>query len=294
MLRTVADPGLLHIDTSDYYGPHVVNDLIREALHPYPTGLRIVTKVGARRGDDRSWFPAMTEPELIEAVYDNLKRLDVEQLDVVNLRMPDTSDPTIPFSVLTALQDEGLIAHLGVSNVTAEQLLTWPGHRPRGVRAERVQPGQPSETTTWWTSARRTGSPTCRLPAGRLLPAAVGDPRRGGEDLGATRQQTALGLAPAPLPDDLRHPGNVVGRPPQGERRSVRHPSDRRAVSRRRDRYPTLFLRHEVMLTRPPPCATRQQTTRNFSELSLLGLQVNMSRHVDAEFTARQCRVHSA
>ncbi|GAB1817447.1 oxidoreductase [Herbidospora sp. RD11066] len=130
VLRTVVELGLLHIDTSDYYGPYVVNDLIREALHPYPSGLRIVTKVGAKRGEDRSWFPAMTEPELIEAVYDNLKRLGTEQLDVVNLRMHDASDPTIPFSVLTALQDEGLITHLGVSNVTEEQLLVCRGIAP--------------------------------------------------------------------------------------------------------------------------------------------------------------------
>ena len=125
VLRAVVDAGITHIDTSDYYGPYVVNELIREALHPYPQQLRIATKVGARRTPDRGWPAALSRPELIEAVHDNLKRLDVPALDLVNLRMTDALDPSSiiePFTVLAELREQGLIRHLGVSNVSAGQV----------------------------------------------------------------------------------------------------------------------------------------------------------------------------
>jgi pyridoxine 4-dehydrogenase len=125
VLRAVVDLGITHIDTSDYYGPHTVNELIRETLHPYPAGLRIVTKVGARRGPDKSWPAALSRDELVRAVHDNLEHLGLETLDLVNLRMADSREPaaiTRPYSVLAALQQEGLIRHLGVSNVSAEQV----------------------------------------------------------------------------------------------------------------------------------------------------------------------------
>ena len=125
VLRAVVEAGITHIDTSDYYGPHVVNDLIREALHPYPRQLRIATKVGARRTADRGWPAAISGPELVQAVHDNIKRLDVPALDLVNLRMTDTlaaSDIVAPFTVLAELREQGLIRHLGVSNVSAEQV----------------------------------------------------------------------------------------------------------------------------------------------------------------------------
>jgi aryl-alcohol dehydrogenase-like predicted oxidoreductase len=125
VLRAVVDLGITHIDTSDYYGPHTVNELIRETLHPYPEGLRIVTKVGARRGPDRSWPAALSRDELVQAVHDNLEHLGVDALDLVNLRMTDSREAaaiTEPFSVLAAMRQEGLIRHLGVSNVSAEQV----------------------------------------------------------------------------------------------------------------------------------------------------------------------------
>jgi pyridoxine 4-dehydrogenase len=125
VLRAVVDLGITHIDTSDYYGPHAVNELIHETLHPYPAGLRIVTKVGAGRGPDRSWPAALSRDELVRAVHDNLEHLGLEALDLVNLRMTDSREAaaiTGPFSVLAALQQEGLIRHLGVSNVSAEQV----------------------------------------------------------------------------------------------------------------------------------------------------------------------------
>jgi aryl-alcohol dehydrogenase-like predicted oxidoreductase len=119
--------GVNHIDTSDFYGPHVTNQIIRQALHPYPDGLTIVTKVGARRGADKSWFHALSRQDLIDAVHDNLRNLGLDALDVVNLRvggMAEPSDGSIeePLTVLAELQRQGLIRHLGLSNVTPEQL----------------------------------------------------------------------------------------------------------------------------------------------------------------------------
>ena len=125
VLNEVIKLGLTHIDTSDYYGPHTVNELIRETLHPYPADLHIVTKVGARRGPDKSWPAAISRDELIAAVQDNLEHLGLPALDLVNLRMTDTTaaaDIVEPFTVLAELQQEGLIKHLGVSNVSIEQV----------------------------------------------------------------------------------------------------------------------------------------------------------------------------
>jgi pyridoxine 4-dehydrogenase len=122
VLRTVVELGITHIDTSDFYGPAVVNELIRTALHPYPTDLRIVTKVGARRDAGGGWLPALEPAELKAQVHDNLDRLGLDVLDVVNLRV-HTADPLAePFEALAALQQDGLIRHLGVSTVTDAQL----------------------------------------------------------------------------------------------------------------------------------------------------------------------------
>jgi pyridoxine 4-dehydrogenase len=127
VLREAVESGVDHIDTSDFYGPHVTNQIIRQALHPYPDNLVIVTKVGARRGEDRSWPHALSRQELIDAVHDNLRNLDLDTLDVVNLRVGGVMGPSEgsiaePLTVLAALQQQGLIRHLGLSNVTPEQL----------------------------------------------------------------------------------------------------------------------------------------------------------------------------
>ena len=128
VLREVVAIGINHIDTSDFYGPHVTNQLIAAALHPYPDDLVIVTKVGAARGADGSWFPALRPADLIGQVHDNLKNLRLETLHVVNLRVPgqlhDPSEGSIaePFTTLAELQRKGLIQHLGLSNVTAAQV----------------------------------------------------------------------------------------------------------------------------------------------------------------------------
>ncbi|HVC81509.1 MAG TPA: aldo/keto reductase family oxidoreductase [Chloroflexota bacterium] len=128
VLREAVESGVNHIDTSDYYGPHVTNQLIREALHPYPSDLVIVTKVGAARGEDASWNPAMAPGELTRAVHDNLRNLGVDVLDVVNLRLmgdghgPSEGSIEVPLTALAALQRQGLVRHLGLSNVTAAQV----------------------------------------------------------------------------------------------------------------------------------------------------------------------------
>jgi len=128
VLREAVASGVNHIDTSDFYGPHVTNQLIREALHPYPTGLVIVTKIGARRGDDASWIPAFSREELIAAVHDNLRNLGLDVLDVVNLRSmfgihgPAEGSIEAPLTVLAELQRQGLVRHIGLSNVTPTQI----------------------------------------------------------------------------------------------------------------------------------------------------------------------------
>jgi len=136
VLREAVATGVDHIDTSDFYGPHVTNQLIREALHPYPESLVLVTKVGAVRGADASWIPAQSPADLTRAVHDNLHNLGVDVLDVVNLRvMGDVHAPTEgsieeQFTALAELRRQGLIRHLGLSNVTSTQVAEAQGLAP--------------------------------------------------------------------------------------------------------------------------------------------------------------------
>ncbi|GJE44127.1 Pyridoxine 4-dehydrogenase [Methylobacterium soli] len=128
MLREAVARGVNHIDTSDFYGPHVTNEIIREALHPYPDDLVIVTKIGAKRGADASWNPAFSTEDLTSAVHDNLRNLGVDALDVVNLRImfdvhgPAEGSIAEPLAVLAELQRQGLVRRIGLSNVTARQI----------------------------------------------------------------------------------------------------------------------------------------------------------------------------
>jgi pyridoxine 4-dehydrogenase len=129
VLREAVASGVNHIDTSDFYGPHVTNQIIREALHPYPDDLVIVTKVGARRGEDGSWPHARSRQEIIDAVHDNLRNLGLDALDVVNLRLGGMSAPEDepfeePLTALAELKQQGLIKHIGLSTVSAEQVAT--------------------------------------------------------------------------------------------------------------------------------------------------------------------------
>ncbi|WP_428493035.1 aldo/keto reductase family oxidoreductase [Rhodopila sp.] len=128
VLREAVASGVDHIDTSDFYGPHVTNQLIREALHPYPDGLVLVTKIGARRGEDASWNPAFSPEDLKQAVQDNLRNLGLDALDVVNLRImfdrrgPAEGSIEAPLTKLAELQRQGLVRRIGLSNVTARQI----------------------------------------------------------------------------------------------------------------------------------------------------------------------------
>lgn len=133
VLREAVASGVNHIDTSDFYGPHVTNQIIREALHPYRDDLTIVTKIGARRGADGSWIPAFSREELTKGVHDNLRNLGLDVLDVVNLRiMFDVHGPAegsieAPLTVLADLQRQGLVRHVGLSNVTSKQIAEGRG-----------------------------------------------------------------------------------------------------------------------------------------------------------------------
>ena len=128
VLREAVASGVNHIDTSDFYGPHITNQLIRRALHPYPEDLVIVTKVSARRGEDGSWIPALSPEELTQAVHDNLRNLGLDALDVVNLRSmfgihgPAEGSLEGPLTTLAELREKGLIRHVGLSNVTRKQI----------------------------------------------------------------------------------------------------------------------------------------------------------------------------
>ncbi|MGA2418812.1 MAG: aldo/keto reductase family oxidoreductase [Candidatus Acidiferrum sp.] len=127
VLREAVATGVNHIDTSDFYGPHVTNQIIKKALHPYPKNLVIVTKVGARRGADKSWPHARSRQDVIDAVHDNLRNLGLERLDVVNLRVggmmhPEPGSIEEPLRALAELKAQGLIQHIGLSTINAEQL----------------------------------------------------------------------------------------------------------------------------------------------------------------------------
>lgn len=126
VLHRAIEAGVNHIDTSDFYGPHVTNQIIREALHPYGDGLAIVTKLGARRGSDSSWIPALSAEELTAGTHDNLRNLGLDTLDIVNLRVGGPLTPADisieePLTALAELQRQGLICHLGLSNVSSKQ-----------------------------------------------------------------------------------------------------------------------------------------------------------------------------
>ena len=127
ILREAVEAGVNHIDTSDFYGPHVTNQIIKRALHPYIEELVIVTKLGARRPEDASWVPALSRQELIDGAHDNLRNLGLDALDVVNLRVGGVMAPSAgsiaePLNVLVGLKRQGLIRHIGLSNVSSEQL----------------------------------------------------------------------------------------------------------------------------------------------------------------------------
>ncbi len=230
VLREAVEAGVDHIDTSDFYGPHVTNQIIRQALHPYPAGLVIVTKLGARRPPDKSWQPAISPQDLTAGVHDNLRNLGLDALDIVNYRAmgtihgPEEGSIAEQVTVLADLQRKGLIRHIGLSNVTAAQVAEAQAITDDRVRAEQLQPGPPPRRRP----DRRPGPPRHRvravLPARRIHAASVVHPvgRRGPTRGHADAGRAGVALAPvAQHPVDPRH---VESCPPPRE--SGRRPVD--------------------------------------------------------------------
>ena len=211
VLRAAVAAGVDHIDTSDFYGPHVTNQLIREALHPYPDDLVIVTKVGARRGSDASWIPARSPAELEAGVRDNLRNLGLDAIDVVNLRVGGLMAPRRARSknrstALAELKEKGLIRHLGLSNVTLGQL----------EEAERIAPVVciqnhynivHRDDDAMVDALAESGSPMS--PSSRSADSARSSPRasNGCRGVGATPMQVALAWLLQRAPNMLLIPG---------------------------------------------------------------------------------------
>jgi pyridoxine 4-dehydrogenase len=213
VLREAVASGVNHIDTSDFYGPHVTNQIIAEALHPYPDDLTIFTKVGAERGDDGSWNPAFTRADLARAVHDNLKNLRVDALAVVNFRAmgsvhaPSEGSIEQPFAALAKLQEQGLIRHLGLSNVTSTQVKQAQGiaevvcvqnhfnvvHRADDALIDEL-------------SARGVGYVPF-FPLGGFTPLQSSALSAVAKDIGATPMQTALAWLLRRAPNLLLIPG---------------------------------------------------------------------------------------
>jgi pyridoxine 4-dehydrogenase len=213
VLREAVAQGVDHIDTSDFYGPHVTNHLIREALHPYADGLVIVTKVGAVRGADGSWNPAIGAADLARAVQDNLRHLGVDALDVVNFRtMGDGHGPAegsieAPFTALAELQRQGLIRHLGVSNVTAAQVAQARGIAEIVCVQNQYNLVHREDDALIDTLASAGTAYVPFFPLGGFTPLQSGVLSAVAAELGATPMQVALAWLLARSPNILLIPG---------------------------------------------------------------------------------------
>jgi len=217
VLRAAAESGVNHIDTSDFYGPHVTNQIIREALHPYRDDVVIVTKIGARRGEDASWNPAFSARELTQAVHDNLRNLGLDVLEVVNLRsMFDVHGPAEgsleePLTALAELQHKGLVRHIGLSNVTATQV-------KEGRRVCRIACVQNlynlahREDEALLTQLAGEGVPYVPFfPLGGFTPLQSGTLSAVAGELGITPMQAALAWLLQRSPNILLIPGTSSG-----------------------------------------------------------------------------------
>jgi pyridoxine 4-dehydrogenase len=213
VLRRVVELGLTHIDTSDYYGPHTVNAVIREALHPYPDDLVLVTKVGARREADKSWPAALSREELTQAVHDNLDHLGVEAIDVVNLRVagpdgrPGTASIAEPYGVLADLQQQGLIRHLGVSNITLGQLEEARSIAPVVCVQNHYNLAHREDDDIVDLCAREGIGFTSFFPLGGFSPLQSGALDAVAQTIGATPLQVALAWLLQRSPTSLLIPG---------------------------------------------------------------------------------------
>ncbi len=256
VLREVVELGINHIDTSDYYGPHVTNQIIKEALHPYPVNLRIVTKVGARRDAQGGWPQALAPDELRQAVLENLENLGLEALDVVNLRVGGLDAPTPgslaePFTTLAEMQQEGLIKHLGISTVTAEQIAEAQSIASIVCVQNFYNIAHRVDDALVDSLAEQGIAYVPYFPLGGFTPlqSSALDIRciaAGGEPHGRRAC-----VATATLPQPAAHPRHLIGRAPSRERRrrGARTPTRCRGRAQR-DRW----------LTRVAPRTTTDQT----------------------------------
>jgi pyridoxine 4-dehydrogenase len=196
VLREAVERGITHIDTADFYGPVVVNELIREALHPYPADLRIVTKVGARRGPDGSWHPSLEPASLRTQVQDNLEHLGLDTLDVVNLRLSaeGTGRESVaePFGALAELQKEGLIRHLGISAATPDQVIEAQGIAPVVTVQNLYNLAQREDDALVDRCARENIAYAPFFPLGGFTPLQSQELHQVADRLGASAQQVAL------------------------------------------------------------------------------------------------------
>jgi aryl-alcohol dehydrogenase-like predicted oxidoreductase len=213
VLREAVASGVNHIDTSDFYGPHVTNEIIREALHPYPEDLVIVTKIGARRGPDASWNPAMSPADLKSAVEDNLRNLALDVLEVVNLRLkgaihgPAEGSIEAPLTVLADLQRQGLVRHIGLSNATSTQI-----EEGRGiceiVCVQNLYNVAHREDDTLIDDLARSGVAYVPFfPLGGFTPLQATELNEVAAQLGATPMQVALAWLLERAPNILLIPG---------------------------------------------------------------------------------------
>jgi pyridoxine 4-dehydrogenase len=212
VLRTAVDLGINHIDTADFYGPHVTNELIREALAPYPDHLHIVTKVGARRDEHGGWPHARTPAELRAQVHDNLQRLGLDTLDVVNLRVggveaPEPGSIAEQFEALAELQQQGLIRHLGLSTVTAEQLAEAQSIAPVVCVQNLYNIAQRGDDTLVDLTARQGIAFVPYFPLGGFSPLQSGALEAVAARLGATPMAVALAWLLQRSPNVLLIPG---------------------------------------------------------------------------------------
>jgi pyridoxine 4-dehydrogenase len=212
VLRTVVDLGINHIDTSDYYGPHVTNEIIREALAPYPDDLHLVTKVGARRDEKGGWPHARTPDELRTQVHDNLRRLGLDALDVVNLRMggqegPEAGSIAPQFEALAELREQGLIRHLGLSTVDADQLAEAQTIAPVVCVQNLYNVARRADDALVDLTARQGIAFVPYFPLGGFSPLQSGELDAVAERLGATPLAVALAWLLHRSPNMLLIPG---------------------------------------------------------------------------------------
>jgi aryl-alcohol dehydrogenase-like predicted oxidoreductase len=213
VLRAAVEAGINHIDTSDYYGPHVTNQIIREALHPYADDLVIVTKVGAVRGEDASWLLAQSPEALTLAVHDNLRNLGLERIEVVNLRLmgdihaPSEGSLEEQFSTLAALREQGLIRHLGLSNVTASQVAEAQAIAPVVCVQNQYNLVHRDDDALIDTLAAQEIAFVPFFPLGGFSPIQSDALSEIAKDVGASPMQVALGWLLARAPNLLLIPG---------------------------------------------------------------------------------------